>query len=401
METPIKVLHVISSLGMGGVETWLVELVKHWHGAHERKVTVDFLVTRGETDVFDSEMIAMGSKVHYTHLNRNSLVQFSSDLRRILVEGQYDAIHDHQEFLSGWHFALAGHHRPSVRIAHFHNASYQLTENYGVNSRRKLILLIGRYALSRYSTAIIGTSRQLLNEYALTKGSFTCQNPRPLHCAFNVARWQGDKQQARAFLLAETGWGGESKIVIFVGRLDPYIEMHHPRNGKNSSFALAVFESAYAEDKDLRLLYVGAHQGYQRQFQSLIDSRKLGGAVQMLGVRKDVDRLMLGSDMLLFPSRAEGLGMVAVEAQASGLPVLASEAVPKECVVLPELVSFLNLDRPHSEWAQAILEIVKSPRPSPTGHQAEWAKSPFNIEVCARELERLYANEADVALPVP
>jgi glycosyltransferase involved in cell wall biosynthesis len=401
MENPIKVLQVISSLGMGGAETWLVELVKHWHGVRKGRIAVDFLVTRGETDVFDSEILTMCSNIHYANLDRWSVPQFSSKLRRLLNQGQYDAIHDHQDFLSGWHFALAGSHAPPVRIAHFHNPSYQLYENYGVNPRRKLILALGRCALRHYATEIIGTSRQLLNEYGITKATFSRQNPRPLHCAFNIERWQGNQQQARAFLLEETGWDSESKIVIFVGRLDPFEEIHHPRNHKNSAFALSVFGAAYAEDKDLRLLYVGAHQGYKEQFQSCIDARELGGAVQMLGVRKDVERLMLGSDMLLFPSRAEGLGMVAVEAQASGLPVLASEAVPKECVVLPEMVTFLSLDRPHPEWANAILGTLRKPRSSPTGHRAEWKKSPFNIEVCAGELERLYANADDSALPVP
>ena len=58
-------------------------------------------------------------------------------------------------------------------------------------------------------------------------------------------------------------------------------------------------------------------------FERRLSDFGLAESVRLLGVRHDIDRLMLGSRLLLFPSRAEGLGMVAVEAK------------PQDCRSLP------------------------------------------------------------------
>jgi len=99
---------------------------------------------------------------------------------------------------------------------------------------------------------------------------------------------------------------------------------------------------------------------------------------------------MYASDVLLFPSRGEGLGMVAVEAQAAGLPVLASTAVPRECVVIPDLVRFEPLQRGAPDWARALLEHAARPRDIAAANKRV-AASPFAIENSARALIDLYS----------
>src|SRR5262249_47770674 len=95
------------------------------------------------------------------------------------------------------------------------------------------------------------------------------------------------------------------------------------------------------------------------------------------------------SDLLLFPSRGEGLGMVAVEAQAAGVPVLASTAVPRECVVVPDLVHFQDLNVPVENWVDDALRLATRPRNGVHGN-ARVAASAFSIENSARALLDLY-----------
>jgi glycosyltransferase involved in cell wall biosynthesis len=99
---------------------------------------------------------------------------------------------------------------------------------------------------------------------------------------------------------------------------------------------------------------------------------------------------MSGSNLLLFPSVGEGLGMVAVEAQAVGLRVLASDAIPKECMIIPEIIKFKSLADGSDQWAEESLKLMSLSRP----HQAFCNKlirqSPFSIENSTERLFNIY-----------
>src|SRR6185369_17257421 len=95
---------------------------------------------------------------------RRQILRFARAFHRILKSGHYDAIHDHQDFASGWHFLLGGSALPSVRVTHVHNPAYQIRNNYGVSPARRLTARIGKSLVRRYATNITGTSQQIIKE---------------------------------------------------------------------------------------------------------------------------------------------------------------------------------------------------------------------------------------------
>jgi glycosyltransferase involved in cell wall biosynthesis len=123
--------------------------------------------------------------------------------------------------------------------------------------------------------------------------------------------------------------------------------------------------------------------------QERISAEGCSGRVAFAGIRGDIDRLMIASDVLIFPSRGEGLGMAAVEAQAAGLPVLASTGVPRECVVVPELVEFRDVADGAAAWGDALLSLMERAG-RVTDANARVAASAFAIEHSASALHRLY-----------
>ena len=82
----------------------------------------------------------------------------------------------------------------------------------------------------------------------------------------------------------------------------------------------------------------------QPAIEALVRERGLSTNFIFLGVRDDVQRLMLGAmDCFLFPSSYEGLGLVLWEAQAAGLTCVISDTIPDEASVATKLVRRLSL----------------------------------------------------------
>lgn len=387
-ERPIRVLQVIDSLGMGGAETWLMEVLRLWSKSDVGRI--DFLATSGNSGIFDDEARRLGAQVHYVRYGRADVPRFAKKFRQVLREGSYHAIHDHQDYISGWHFLMGASALPPVRVTHVHNPAYQIRNNYGVTLSRRFTARVGKALVARYSTHITGTSRQAIAEYGFDALRFRRIPKGALYCGFDAARFLGDSVAAKASVCREFGWTEDAKIILFAGRIDQSFNLGHPQNHKNSGFAVSVGIECARRDPRVRMLLAGAPSPAVPILEGRIAAAGLQGRIQFAGIRKNIELLMLASDVLLFPSRGEGLGMVAVEAQAAGLPVLASNGVPHECIVVPELVRFQKVEAGEAAWAADLLQLAARPQ-NIRGANQRVAASAFSIGSSSRALLRLYS----------
>jgi glycosyltransferase involved in cell wall biosynthesis len=384
----IKVLHVLDNLGMGGAETWLMEVLRFWHRRGSIAPQFDFLATGGVPSYYDEEAKKYGSNIYYLRYGRSHLVSFVRGFKGILHKGQYTAIHDHSDHVSGWHFLMGGTALPAVRVVHVHNPAFHIRNNYGMTMTRRITAQLGKALVARYATHITGTSRQVIGEYGFDTPRFQRIPRMALHCGFDSQPF-GALAAARNSIRSEFDWPENSRIILFAGRIDPSPDFGHPRNHKNSGFAVSIGIEAARADANIRMILAGALSPAVPVLEERIARAGFARRIQFVGIRNDLKRLMCGSDVFLFPSRGEGLGMVTVEAQAAGLPVLASTVVPRECVVVPELVRFEPLERNAVEWAVALLQHASRPRDVVAANQRV-ATSPFAIENSARALIELY-----------
>jgi len=384
---PLRILQIVDTLGMGGAETWLMELLKFW--SRSGAVQMDFLLTSGNVGIFDEEAQRLGANLHYVKYSKPTVVGFARRFRRILRNGHYDAIHSHQDYASGWHFLIGYDLLPHVRVTHVHNPWLHIEANYAVGLRRKLMAATGKDLVKMIATHVCGTSRETLNRYGFTAGHLGPE-VAVVHCGIAVDEFNANVEHDRQAVRREFQWAPDAKIVLFVGRLDRALEYDHPQNHKNSWLAVNIVRSTLERDPNLRLLMVGAGDA-RPLIERHISQWGLADKLRLTGVRRDVGRLMRASDILLFPSREEGLGMVAVEAQAAGLPVLASDAVPRECIIVPELYNTLSLGTPIDCWAAALLKSMNRPRPSRQHCRTKLENSAFSIETSARRLEEIYS----------
>lgn len=138
----------------------------------------------------------------------------------------------------------------------------------------------------------------------------------------------------------------EKFVIGHIGRTD-VIQKNHP-------FLLNVFYEIKKKNNNAVLLLIGAEAT-----QELTDlSNKLGvtDSVCFLGMRNDVNELLQGLDVFVFPSTNEGLPVSVIEAQAAGLPVLMSDSITDEVMVTDNICA-LPLSDGAEKWADRVIEL--------------------------------------------
>lgn len=373
---------------MGGAETWLVELVRYYRGFGSTDLVFDFVCTGGVKAIFDDELVASGSLVFYIPFKRNSVFSFAKQLRSVLRSNDYVAIHDHQDFFAGWHFLFAAGLLPPVRVVHLHVTYNQRVKSFRGSIFREFGFLLAKRLLWRSATHVLGTSGQILDGYGLSVNKIGVPKVGPFHCGVQLSKFAGDHSYNHASVCREFGWDEKVNIILFAGRFDRSLDVSDPLNHKNSAFALRVFSAV--KDNNVRMIMAGENSYVLQEITQLASDLGVSERVVMVGVRSDIGRLMSASDVFILPSREEALGLVVVEAQASGLPVLASTSVSKETVVFDDLVVFNDLEQGVDIWAASILELLGKRRTGDTVEDKVWDISDYNIKVSYRNLKSLY-----------
>jgi len=168
----------------------------------------------------------------------------------------------------------------------------------------------------------------------------------------------------------------ENRFVIgHVGRFEPE---------KNHEFILDVFNEVYKKDENAILMLVGEgslkkHVEQRAVNMGLIDN------IMFLGKRNDVNELMQVFNVFLLPSFFEGLPVVGVEAQASGLPCIFADTITTETDITG-LCKFLSLEN-KEEWVTAILSAKGKAR---INTQKLLKKAGYDVESQTKWLEKFY-----------
>ena len=172
--------------------------------------------------------------------------------------------------------------------------------------------------------------------------------------------------------------GIENKLVIGnVGRLCYQ---------KNQEYLLEVFAKLQSQRSASVLLLIGEGE-LKAELQQKTEQLGVADKVIFYGVTDKVQELLWAMDEFAFPSRFEGLGIVVVEAQAAGLPVICSDNVPDEAVVT-DLVQKVKLSSGVDSWTESILNCQANSDRLAANEQVQ--KSGFAVADVAKRIERVY-----------
>ena len=331
MNVPIRVLHIFAELDSGGVSNFVMNLYRE---IDRSQIQFDFAVTDGLRSLYDSEVIEKGGRIFYFD-NEKGL---TSNLRHVLREaGPFHAVHSHLFFYSGLILAEAKKAKVPIRIAHAHNAHTGEPRSVSrIAYERGMQLLIRTNA-----THMLGCSEKACRYVfgdKIMKDSRAVVIPDGIDCD----RF-GFQPAVRDAVRKE--YGLEGKFVIgHVGHFTP---------AKNHEKILSVFASLSHQREDAALLLVGDGE-IEHEVRKLTEQLGITDKVLFVGAHRDVERFYQAMDVFFFPSRYEGFGMAMIEAQASGLPCVASDVVPVETDVSGR-TQYLPLDYSDEIWAAALL----------------------------------------------
>lgn len=153
---------------------------------------------------------------------------------------------------------------------------------------------------------------------------------------------------------------------------------------KNQAFLIRLFSRKYNSD-NYKLLLVG-DGSRKNNIINMVKKYNLENRVLFLENRDDIPSILCAMDCFLFPSKFEGLGISAIEAQASGLPIIISKYVPSEVIItnrIKQLTYNIN------SWIGTI-EKFKSQNINRSSINKIVAKTEYNINKNVIDLEKEY-----------
>jgi glycosyltransferase involved in cell wall biosynthesis len=364
----IRVLHVLSSLGGGGVESMLYNYYTH---LNRDEIQFDFIVHGEKVGILEEKFLEMGSKIYHVKPKKEGLLQNLSQIKRILYsQPRYDVIHCHQNLISFVPLYFAKKAGINARIVHSH------TTFSGKGIGGKLKDLVFKFLLKSNA-----------NKF------FAC-GVDAAKCLFGEKKYIEDKVDIIPNAIDESLYRFNPLIRNKVRRElhieDKFVIGHVGRfsKEKNHKFILQVFEEIYRLNKNTVLLFIGDGELEQDTKQSA-SSLNASKNIVFLGLRKDVNCILQAMDCFILPSLHEGFPVTLIEAQANGLKCFASAAVPRETNITG-LVDFLELSVGSNHWADCILNYQHGyERKTQT---QKIIASHYDIRQASNYLEKLYLN---------
>ena len=369
---PIRILLLFTVMDRGGAETMVMNYYRH---IDRQQIQFDFMVHRERRGAYDDEIESMGGRIYrMPPIYPQNFMRYKRMLKEFFDEhDEYQIIHSHMSELGYFAFVEAKKHGVPVRICHAHNAPDFKHENL-----IQYIKLIPRYYFIRRirhlatdlfvcshiaGLWLYGEKRQ--NEFVFMRNAIETEK-----FLYNVDEANAIRQ--------ELGISNQ-RLICHVGRFNKQ---------KNHSFLIDIFKEIHKIDSDSILLLIGDGD-LRKEIEDKVNRLNLLSNVRFLGVRDDVPQLLKASDLLLFPSYYEGLSVVLVEAQATGIKCIVTNSLADETIICEDQMKLVSLKKNAKEWADIVLKEKSEKRE----HAIEVMKEKgWDVGVNAKWLQDYYLN---------
>lgn len=311
-----------------------VALMNYYQELIEHGWRIDFLVLK----IFECEWLnkvkADGNNIYELPKENKYSYKVSRKIRSIIKEGKYDIVHVNMPGHVGFEtLKMARQYGIGKRIFHAHNPRNNL------NLKTVISTKVYDYLLQREATELVACSKSAGNSRFGNKDFQVLRNV--IDTDRFVYRLE-DRRYIREKLHIE------KKVVVgVVGRFAAQ---------KNPEFLLECFAEYNKLNKESVLLWIGDGE-LQEKIQDRAKNMGLKGACLFVGRKNNIEKWYSAMDLFLLPSKFEGMGIVFLEAQCTGLPCFGSTNVPIETEVT-ELMHRISLKQEANYWATAMKKVT-------------------------------------------
>lgn len=373
-----RVLHLVHGLNRGGIETWLLSTLQTMP---RNEYIMDVSYKGPYEGELASSVRATGAKLLHCPLGP-LVLPFVQRMKVMLQRGSYSLLHVHTDAHSG----------PAVHAANavgvpvvttFHSTEQpprtQLTRLPGVRTARTVYARHSmRYALL-HSTVASGVSNTVCQAVTSTAQvpvhhcevlRLGCVRPEP-----NTVQRTGEYQR-------ELHLPNDAQVVVHVGNF---------RAGKNHLCLLQAFRKIADAVPEAVLLLVGDGE-LRPTIEEQVRQLRLERSVRLLGKRSDATSLMQLGELFVFPSHNEGLSVAMMEANALGLPIVASDIAGNREATDGGASARLHGSTDVEGLASSAIELLRNPleRRRLAKRGREIYEHTFSIEASVTRLKSLY-----------
>ena len=365
---PIRVAQIIGKWLGGGVESVVMNYYRH---IDRTKIQFDFICDEDSTNIPYGEIEKMGGKVILIPPYQK-VFKYHKKLKEVLRSGGYKIVHSHINTLSVFSLFAAKCAGVPVRIAHSHSTTNKKEK------KKNLLKQVLRPFSKVFATDYMCCS-ELAGRWLFGNKEYDNGNVYLLNNAIDLDKFKYDEEK-RKEKRKELNIEDSTLVIGHVGR---FVEQ------KNHRFLIDIFNEVHKQ-KEKSILLLAGQGPLMEEMKEKVKILGIEDNVKFLGQRNDINELYQAFDVFCLPSLYEGLPVVGVEAQATGLLCIFSDDMTKETKVL-DTTEFLSLNQSVEEWTYTILKKYKSFKRKNCIN--EISKKDFNIKKEANKLTQKYYEE--------
>lgn len=295
----IKVLHVVHSLNVGGLENGVVNLINKSndeHFIHE----ICCLTKSGDA----GSRLEKSVKIHEMHKRGGNDWRMIPMLTNLIREVKPDIVHTRNwGTIDG---IVAAKIRGVSAIIHGEHG-WNIDDPQGRNFKRRMVRrMLSGAAVDRFVVVSEDIRRWMVDSIGIKDTKIT----KILNGVDMKRFYPGNKNGARRAL----GFSEKDVLIGTVGRLDPI---------KDQQLLLQAFSHLQGDGNELRLILIGDGPE-KRSLESIKEKLPCKDRIVFLGERNEVEKILPALDMFVLSSKNEGMSNTILEAMAVGLPVVAT-----------------------------------------------------------------------------